>query len=61
MTYACPAWKFAAGTHLLKLQHLQNKVLLTIGKFPKCTPVHELHMVFMAFEVPHVYDFITKL
>jgi hypothetical protein len=23
MTYACPAWEFAAETHLLKLQRLQ--------------------------------------
>jgi hypothetical protein len=27
MTYACPAWEFAADTHLLKLQRLQNKRL----------------------------------
>jgi hypothetical protein len=27
MTYACPAWEFAADNDLLKLQHLQNKVL----------------------------------
>jgi hypothetical protein len=26
-TYACPAWKFEAGTHLLILQRLQNKIL----------------------------------
>jgi hypothetical protein len=25
MTYACPAWEFAAYSHLLKLQRLQNK------------------------------------
>jgi hypothetical protein len=49
MTYACPAWN---------LQRLQNKVLCTIGKFPRCTPVRELHM---AFQVPYVYDYITKL
>jgi hypothetical protein len=30
ITYACPACKFAADNHLLKLQHLQNKVLRTI-------------------------------
>jgi hypothetical protein len=27
MTYANPAWKFAADTHLIKLQGLQNKNL----------------------------------
>jgi hypothetical protein len=30
MTYACPAWKSAADTYLLKLQRLQNKVPRTI-------------------------------
>jgi hypothetical protein len=25
ITYACPAWEFAADSHLLKLQRLQNK------------------------------------
>jgi hypothetical protein len=35
MTYACPAWEFAAEIHLLKLQRLQNKVLCTIDNFPK--------------------------
>jgi hypothetical protein len=43
MIYACPAWEFAADTHLLKLQRLQNKVLRTIGNFPRHTPVCELH------------------
>jgi hypothetical protein len=38
MTYACSAWEFAAETHLLKLQLLQNKVIRTIGKLPKRTP-----------------------
>jgi hypothetical protein len=44
--------------YLLKLQRLQNKVLPTIGKFLKCTPVRELHM---AFKVTYIYDYITKL
>jgi hypothetical protein len=30
MTHAFPAWEFAAEIHLLKLQRLQNKVLLII-------------------------------
>jgi hypothetical protein len=51
MTYACPAWEFAADNHLLKLQRLQNQVLRTIGNFPRRTPVRELH----------IYDYITKL
>jgi hypothetical protein len=58
MTYACPAWEFAADTHLLKLQRLQNKVLRTIGNFPRRTPVRDLHV---AFKIPCVHDFITKL
>jgi hypothetical protein len=58
MTYACPAWEFAADNHLLKLQWLQNKVLFTIGNLPRHTPVHELHM---AFKLPYVYDYIRKL
>jgi hypothetical protein len=52
MTYACSAWEFAAETHLLKLQRLQNKVLRTIGKLPRRTPVRDLHM---AFQIPYVY------
>jgi hypothetical protein len=45
MTYACLAWKFSEEAHLLKCQRLQNKVLHTIGNFPRCTPVRDLHIV----------------
>jgi hypothetical protein len=58
MTYACPAWEFAADTQLLKLQRLQNKILRTTGNFPRRTPVRDLHT---AFKILYVYDFITKL
>ena len=58
MTYACPVWEFAADTYLLKLQRLQNRVLRTIGNYPRHTPTHDLHMV---FKIPCVYDFITEL
>jgi hypothetical protein len=58
MIYACPAWELAADTHLLKSQLLRNKVLHTIGNFSRRTPVRDLHV---AFKIPHVYDFITKL
>jgi hypothetical protein len=58
MTHASPAWEFAADTHLLKLQRLQNKVLRTIGKLPRRTLIRELHL---AFQIPYVYDYITKL
>jgi hypothetical protein len=33
-------------------------VLPTTGKFPRCTPVRDLHT---AFNLPYVYDYITKL
>jgi hypothetical protein len=58
MTYAWPAWEFAANNHLLKLQRLQNKIFCTIGNFPRRTPVCDLHM---AFKLPYIYDYITKL
>jgi hypothetical protein len=58
MTYVCPAWEFMAETYLLKLQHLQNKVLRSIGSFPRCTSVRDIHV---AFQIQYVYDYITKL
>jgi hypothetical protein len=58
MTYACPSWVYAADTHLKKLQRLQNRVLRAIGKLDWRTPVRGLHL---AFKIPHVYDYITKL
>jgi hypothetical protein len=39
MTNACPAWEFAAESHLLKLQRLQNNVLRTTGNFLRHTLV----------------------
>jgi hypothetical protein len=33
-------------------------VLHNIGKFPKCTPVRDLYL---AFQIPFVYDYTTKL
>jgi hypothetical protein len=58
MTCACPAWKLAADTQLLKLQRLKYNVLRTIGNFPRCAPVRDLHT---AFNLKYVYDYITKL
>jgi hypothetical protein len=46
MTYACPAWEFAADNHLLKLQRRQNMVIRTIDNFPRRTLVRDLHMAF---------------
>jgi hypothetical protein len=42
----------------MKLQRLQNKVLRTIGNYPRRTPVRDLHL---AFHIQFVYDYITKL
>jgi hypothetical protein len=47
----------AAVTYSLKLQRPQNKVLRIIAKFPRCTPVRDSHT---AFNLPYVYDYITK-
>jgi hypothetical protein len=52
MTYASPAWEFAVDTHLIKLQHLQNKVLHTTGNFPSRTPLRDLHV---AFKIPYSF------
>jgi hypothetical protein len=58
MTYACPTWEFAADTHLMKLQRLQNRVLPAIGNLDRSTPVRDLHL---AFKIPNVHDYMTKL
>jgi hypothetical protein len=58
MTYACPVWEFLEDTHLMKYERLQNKVLRTIGNFPRCTPLRDMHM---AFHLLYVYDNVTKL
>jgi hypothetical protein len=42
----------------MKLQRLQNKVLRTIGNYPRRTPVRDLHL---AFQIPLVYNYKTKL
>jgi hypothetical protein len=46
MTYARPTWEYAADTHLMKLQHLQNRVLRAIGNLDRSTPVRDLHLAF---------------
>jgi hypothetical protein len=58
MTYACPAWEFATDTNLMKLQRLQNKVLRPNGKFPRNTPIRDMHI---SFQIQYVYDYIAKL
>jgi hypothetical protein len=58
MTHACPTWEYAADAHLLKLQRLQNRVLRTTENLDRCTPLRELRV---AFKIPYVCDYITKL
>jgi hypothetical protein len=42
----------------MKLQLLKNKVLRTIGNYPRCTSVRDLHL---ALQIPYIYDYVTKL
>jgi hypothetical protein len=57
MIYSCPTWEFEAENHLLKLQCLQNRVLHTIGNFPRHTSVCNMHV---ASQIPYVYDYIKN-
>jgi hypothetical protein len=56
MTDSCTVWEPEADTYLIKLQRMQNEVLRTIGKFPRCTPVRDFHT---AFNLPYVYYYMT--
>jgi hypothetical protein len=58
MTYACPTWEYAADAYFLKLQRLHNRVLRATGNLDRRTPVCEMRV---AFKIPYVYDYITKL
>jgi hypothetical protein len=58
MTYDCPVCEFAADTQLIKFQRLQDKVLRTIRKFSRNTTIRDMHI---SFQIPYVYDYITKL
>jgi hypothetical protein len=42
----------------MKRQRLQNKVLRTIGKLPRNSLIRDMYI---SFQIPHVYDYITKL
>jgi hypothetical protein len=42
----------------MKVQRLQKRVLRAIGKLDRRTLVRDLHL---AFKIPYVYDYITKL
>jgi hypothetical protein len=50
LAMTCPTWEYAADTDLLKLQRLQNKVLLD-----RRAMVHKMHVAFK------LYDCVTKL
>jgi hypothetical protein len=59
LTYACLAREFGAGSCILELQRLQNKFLRTSGSPLRITtPTSDMHM---AFKIPYIYDFVTKL
>jgi hypothetical protein len=53
-----PRLEFAAESHLLKLQSLQNEVLRTIGNLPRRTPSRYLHG---AFKISYINGFVTEL
>jgi hypothetical protein len=55
---ACSVWELAVDTRLLKPLRLKNWVPHSIGNFSRCTPVRRFHM---AFNLPYVYGYITKL
>jgi hypothetical protein len=42
----------------MKLQRLQNRIVRAIGKLDRRTPLRVLHL---AFKIPYVYHYITKL
>jgi hypothetical protein len=58
MTYASPACEFAADTHLIKLQLLQNIFLRSTGNYPRRASVSDSQVV---FELPYVYYYVTEL
>jgi hypothetical protein len=58
MTYAYPTWEYVADANLWKLKRLPNRVLTATGNLERCTPVRELHVI---YEIPYMYDYITKL
>jgi hypothetical protein len=58
MTYACPAWEFAADSHLLNCSSCKIRVLRTTGNLPRCTPTRALSLT---FQIPYLYDYITKV
>jgi hypothetical protein len=58
MIYGSPTWECGAVALLSKPQRMQSRVLRAVGKFYRRTPVRELRV---AFRIPCVYDYVTKL
>jgi len=58
LTYFCPAWEFAADSHLVKLQRLQKRALHTIGNLPRPISIRDLHT---SFKIPYLHDYVTQL
>jgi hypothetical protein len=52
-----PHWNIPRTPYFLKLQHLQESVLLANGNFGSCTPVRELQV---ALKIPYEYAYVTK-
>jgi hypothetical protein len=58
LTYACPAMRGTAKSHIKKLQVVQNKTLkmiLDVSRYERTTAIHELT------EVPMIEEYIGKL
>jgi hypothetical protein len=58
MTYACPAWGFAADTHLSNVQRPAKQGAPHYGNFSRHTPTRKGHV---AFKISYVHGFFTKL
>jgi hypothetical protein len=54
-TYACLTWEYAADTHLLKLQRLQNRALRAMGNRDRCTTVREFYVAFKILSCMTIY------
>jgi hypothetical protein len=58
MTCAYHTVQSATGTNVWTLQHPQHGAGRTIGNRPRRTQISDLYV---AFRIPHAYDFITEL
>ncbi|KAJ4427739.1 hypothetical protein ANN_25392, partial [Periplaneta americana] len=58
ITYAAPAWRFAAVSHLRKLQVIQNQVIRLITHLPRVASRRKFHD---ELELPTIDEFIARL